>query len=273
MRVDPPSRTGRHVAAAAAIALLVAFGWSVAVNPRFRWDVVGRYLFAPDILHGLVLTLEITVCAMAIGIAGGVVLALMRLSGSGVLRAVSAGYIWLFRGTPVLVQLLFWFNIQALYPDIGIPFGPKLDLNSFITPMVAAVFGLGLNEAAYMAEITRAGIAAIDAGQGEAAKALGLTRGETLRRIVLPQAMRVIVPPTANEAISLLKTSSIASVIAVTELLYSAQLIYSVNYLTIPLLVVASLWYLAVTTVLSIGQHALERRFNRGVHRNAAPRP
>ncbi|HEX4764863.1 MAG TPA: amino acid ABC transporter permease [Lichenihabitans sp.] len=262
--VVPLPRSGRRLAVAAAVVVLAMLAWSVATNPRFGWDTVARYLFAPDILHGLWLTLQITICAMAIGIAGGVVLALMRLSASGFLRALSFGYIWFFRGTPVLVQLLFWFNIQALYPNIGLPFGPGLDVNALITPLVAAIFGLGLNEAAYMAEITRAGITSIDSGQAEAAKALGMTRAETLRRIVLPQAMRVIIPPTANETISLLKTSSIASVIAVTELLYSAQLIYSVNYLTVPLLVVASLWYLAVTTVLSIGQHYLERRFSRG---------
>lgn len=265
-RIVTPRRPWQKLAVAVAALLLLAMAWSVATNHRFRWDVVASYLFSPDILHGLLLTLEITVCSMAIGIVGGILLALMRLSESAFLRMLSSGYIWLFRGTPVLVQLLFWFNIQALYPHIGLPFGPEIDLNTIITPPLAAIFGLGLNEAAYMAEITRAGISAIDHGQAEAAKALGMTRAETLRRIVLPQAMRVIIPPTANETIGLLKTSSIASVIAVTELLYSAQLIYSVNYLTIPLLVVASLWYLAVTTVLSIGQHYLERRFSRGAH-------
>ncbi|HEX3982304.1 MAG TPA: amino acid ABC transporter permease, partial [Acidisoma sp.] len=264
-RIATPVRPLHKAAVLTAVIILLAMLWSVATNHRFRWDVVARYLFSQDILHGLLLTLEITVGAMAIGILGGVVLALMRLSPSSFLRLVSAGYIWFFRGTPVLVQLLFWFNIQALYPHIGLPFGPEINLNAIVTPMLAAIFGLGLNEAAYMAEITRAGIQSIDHGQSEAAKALGMTRAETLRHIVLPQAMRLIIPPTANETIGLLKTSSIASVIAVTELLYSAQLIYAVNYLTIPLLVVASLWYLAVTTVLSIGQHYLERRFNRGI--------
>lgn len=263
-RIVRPTRPVQKVAVAAAGIILLMALWSVATNHRFRWDVVATYLFSPDILRGLQLTLEITASAMAIGIVGGIILALMRLSQSGFLRLVSAGYIWFFRGTPVLVQLLFWFNIQALYPNIGLPFGPRIDLNAIVTPLLAAIFGLGLNEAAYMAEITRAGIQAIDHGQSEAAKALGMTRVETLRYIVLPQAMRVIIPPTANETIGLLKTSSIASVIAVTELLYSAQLIYAVNYLTIPLLVVASLWYLAVTTILSIGQYYLERRFSRG---------
>lgn len=263
-RIVHPKRIGQKATITIAAVLLLLVAWSVATNHRFRWDVVAGYLFSPDILHGLKLTLEITVCAMAIGVLGGLVLALMRLSSSRFLRMISGAYIWFFRGTPVLVQLLFWFNIQALYPHIGFPGGPTLNLNAIVTPMIAAIFGLGLNEAAYMAEITRAGISAIDHGQSEAAKALGMTRAEALRLIVLPQAMRVIIPPTANETIGLLKTSSIASVIAVTELLYSAQLIYAVNYLTIPLLMVASLWYLAITTILSLGQHYLERHFSKG---------
>lgn len=263
-RIVQPGRPLQKAAITAATILLLALAWSVATNHRFRWDVVADYLFAHDILHGLMLTLEITFFAMIIGIVGGLILALMRLSPSRFLRMVSGGYIWFFRGTPVLVQLLFWFNIQAVYPHIGIPFCPQLNLNAILTPSLAAIFGLGFNEAAYMAEITRAGITAIDHGQGEAAKALGMTRAEALHRIILPQAMRVIIPPTANETIGLLKTSSIASVIAVTELLYSAQLIYSVNYLTIPLLITASVWYLAITTILSIGQHYLERRFSKG---------
>lgn len=266
--IVPAPRLGSRLALAATLATMAFAVWSVATNPRFRWDVVARYLFAPEILQGLVVTLEITASAMLIGTAGGVVLAIMRLSQSRFLSAVSAAYVWLFRGTPVLVQLLFWFNIQALYPDLSIGFGSyRLDANAIVTPLVAAIVGLGLNEAAYMAEVTRAGIASVDDGQVKAAQALGMTRAETLRRIVMPQAMRVIIPPSANQAIGLLKTSSIASVIAVTELLYSTQLIYSVNYLTIPLLVVASLWYLAVTTLLSIVQARLERRFDRGAAR------
>ncbi len=268
--VAPVPRPGRWFAIAATLLVAVALLHSVATNPRFRWDVVARYLFAPAILQGLLITLELTVCAMLIGAAGGMVLAIMRLSRSRFLASVSWAYVWFFRGTPVLVQLLFWFNIQALYPSFSLGFGSfALSANAVITPLVAAIFGLGLNEAAYMAEITRAGIASIDDGQLKAAQALGMTRSETLRRIILPQAMRVIIPPTANETIGLLKTSSIASVIAVTELLYSAQLIYSVNYLTVQLLIVASLWYLAITTIFSIGQHYLERRFNRGTLHDA----
>src|SRR4051794_31462173 len=207
---------------------------------------------------------------MAIGIALGVVLAVMRLSPNPLVTGFSWFYVWFFRGTPVLVQLLFWSFVSALYPQIslGIPFGgPVLvhgSANAVITPFVAAILGLGLNEGAYMAEIVRAGILSVDEGQTEAAQALGMTRLQMMRRIVLPQAMRVIIPPTGNETISMLKTSSLVSVIAYSELLYSVQLIYAVNYKQIPLLMVASIWYLIVTTVLSVGQYYLERRFGRG---------
>jgi len=230
---------------------------------------VGDYLFSSRILHGLVVTIELTVLAMVIGIVLGVILALMRLSPNLLLSSSSWIYIWIFRGTPVLVQILIWNNIAALYPsiDLGIPFGPSfvhLDANSLITPFMAATLGLGLNEGAYMSEIVRAGIISVDEEQSDAAAALGMTRMQTMRRIVLPQAMRVIVPPTGNETISMLKTSSLASVIAVTELLYAAQLIYSVNYQVIPLLIVASIWYLFLTSILSIGQFYIERYFGRG---------
>ena len=228
-----------------------------------------------EVIHGLLVTLELTVIAMAIGIVLGVVLAVMRLSPNPLVSGGGWTYIWFFRGTPVLVQLLFWNFISALYPtiDLGIPFGPAFihaDANKLITPFVAAILGLGLNEGAYMSEIVRAGIISVDEGQTEAASALGMTRLQTMRRIVLPQAMRVIIPPTGNETISMLKTSSLVSVIAYSELLYSVQLIYAVNYKQIPLLIVASIWYLIVTTVLSIGQYYIERRFGRGTTQRAA---
>lgn len=264
IEVIPIRRPGRWMAMAAVIVVACTILRSFATNPRFHWTVVGRYFLAPPILHGLGITLALTAMAMLIGIAGGLVVAIMRLSPNPLLAGASWVYVWFFRGTPVLIQLLFWFNIEALYPHLG--FGPGLSLsaNALITPIVAATIGLGLNEAAYMSEIIRAGILAVDDGQTQAAHALGMNRMQTIRRIVLPQAMRMIIPPTANEAIGLLKTTSLASVITVTELLYSAQLIYSVNYLTIQLLIVASLWYLIVTTALSIGQTWLERRFDRG---------
>jgi polar amino acid transport system permease protein len=278
IKAIPVRRPGRWLAAAIVLVLAVTLAHSVATNPRFGWGTVGHYLFSSRVLDGLVVTLELTVIAMAIGITLGVALAVMRLSPNPLVSSASWGYIWFFRGTPVLVQLLFWSFISALYPRIslGIPFGPQFvhgDANSIITPFVAAILGLGLNEAAYMAEIVRAGILSVDEGQTEAALSLGMTRLLTMRRIVLPQAMRVIIPPTGNETISMLKTSSLVSVIAYKELLYSVQLIYAVNYLQIPLLLVASIWYLVVTTILSIGQYYVERRFGRGAARELPPTP
>jgi len=269
---------GRWLAAAIILVVAAAFANSAATNPRFGWGVVGHYFLSRRILDGLVVTLELTTLAMAIGIVGGVVLAVMRLSPNPLVGGASWLYIWFFRGTPVLVQLLFWFNIAALYPRIalGIPFGPQfvhLNANTLITTFAAATLGLGLNEAAYMAEIVRAGIISVDEGQTDAAQALGMTRLQTMRRIVLPQAMRVIVPPTGNETISMLKTSSLASVLALPELLYAAQLIYAVNYRTIQLLIVASIWYLIVTTVLSFGQYYVERYFGRGASRELPDTP
>jgi polar amino acid transport system permease protein len=264
----PVRHPGRWVAAAIVAVIAVLLIRSVATNPRFEWDVVGDYLFDDRILRGVVTTLELTVIAMVIGVVGGILLAIMRLSPNPMVSGASALYIWVFRGTPVLVQLLFWNFIAAVYPEItfGLPF-VHLNANDLIKPFTAAILALGLNEAAYMSEIVRAGILSVDEGQSEAAQALGMTRTQTMRRIVLPQAMRVIVPPTGNETISMLKTTSLASVIAVTELTYAAQLIYSQNYKTIPLLIVISIWYLLGTTILSIGQYFLERRFGRGFTR------
>jgi polar amino acid transport system permease protein len=250
--------------------LVVVAVHSVATNPRFGWGTVGDYLFSSRILHGLLVTLELTAVSMLIGIVLGVMLAVMRLSPNPLVAGASGFYIWFFRGTPVLVQILFWSFISALYPriSIGIPFGgPEFahgSANSIITPFLAAILALGLNEAAYMAEIVRAGIISVDEGQTEASSALGMTRLQTMRGIVLPQAMRVMIPPTGNETISMLMSSSLVSVIAYPELLYSAQLIYAVNYLQIPLLLTASIWYLVVTTILSIAQYYIERHFGRG---------
>jgi polar amino acid transport system permease protein len=272
IKAIPVCHPGRWVAVVVVLFFAVAIGKSVATNKRFEWSVVGHYFFTGSVLHGLVATMELTVTSMAIGITLGILLAVMRLSPNPLVSGASWLYIWFFRGTPVLVQILFWYNISALYPRIplGIPFGPQfahLDANSFITSFIAAMLALGLNEGAYMAEIVRAGIISVEEGQTEAAQSLGMTRLLTMRRIVLPQAMRVIIPPTGNETISMLKTSSLASVIATTELLYSVQLIYSRTYQVIPLLIVASLWYLIVTTVLSFGQYHLERYFGRGASR------
>jgi len=276
IKAIPVRRPGRWVAAAIILYLTAAIVKSVATNPRFEWGIIRHYFTSSRVLQGLITTLELTVLCMAIGIAIGIVLAVMRLSPNPLVSGASWLYIWFFRGTPVLVQILFWGFFAALYPKVslGIPLGPQFvhfSANSVITPFVAGMLALGLNEGAYMAEIVRAGIISVDEGQTEAAQSLGMTRLQTIRRIVLPQAMRVIVPPTGNETISMLKTTSLVSVIAVTELLYSVQLIYAVNYRTIPLLIVASIWYLIVTTVLSFGQYYLERYFARGAARELPP--
>jgi polar amino acid transport system permease protein len=268
----PVRHPGRWVASVVVAVLAAMFVHGLVTENGYGWTVVGQYFLSRRVLDGLVLTLELTVIAMAIGIALGIVLAVMRLSPNPLVSGASWGYIWFFRGTPLLVQLLFWYNLAALYPrlGLGIPFGPQFvsgTANSFITPFGAAIFGLGLNEGAYMAEIVRAGFLSVDEGQTEAAQSLGMSRLQAMRRVVLPQAMRVIIPPTGNETISMLKNTSLVSVIAVTELLYSVQLIYAVNYQTIPLLIVASLWYLIVTTVLTFGQYYIERHYAKGSRR------
>jgi polar amino acid transport system permease protein len=277
IRAVPVRRPGRWIAAAIVLVIAAALIRSVITSSGFQWEVVSEYLFDHRILAGLVVTIELTIISMVIGIVLGVVLAIMRLSPNPLLSRASWLYIFFFRGTPVLVQLLFWYNIAALYPKIalGIPFGPAFvhpDANTLITAFRAGILGLGLNEGAYMAEIVRAGIISVDEGQTDAAQSLGMTRVQTLRRIVLPQAMRVIIPPTGNETISMLKTTSLASVITVTELLYAAQLIYSVNFKPIPLLITVSIWYLVCTSVLYVGQHYLERYYGRGSSRSEEAR-
>ena len=265
----PVRHPGRWVAIAVIVVLVAMLVHSFLTNPNFRWDVVGQYLFSDPVLRGLRNTLILTALAMAIGIVGGVLLAVMRLSPNPVLAGTAGVYVWLFRGTPLITQLIFWNFLASLYPrlGLGIPFGPtfvSVDTNAVISVFTAALLGLGLNEAAYMAEIVRGGIQSVDGGQSEAAGALGLSRAQTLRRIVLPQAMRVIVPPTGNETISMLKTTSLVVVIAYFELTVAVQTIYSRTFQTIPLLIVAALWYLALTSVLSVGQVFIERRFGRG---------
>jgi polar amino acid transport system permease protein len=278
IKAVPVRHYGRWIAAAIVAILVAALIKSVATNPRFDWGTVGDYLFNSRVLDGIEITLELTVLAMLIGIVLGVLLALMRLSPNPLLRSTSWFYIWFFRGTPVLVQILFWGFIAAVYPtiDLGIPFGPSfihIDSNTAITLFVAGMLGLGLNEGAYMSEIVRAGIISVDEGQTDAAQALGMTRLQTMRRIVLPQAMRVIIPPTGNETISMLKTTSLVSVIALADLLYAVELIYAQNYKEIPLLIVASIWYLVFTSVLTIGQFYIERYFGRGSSRNVQLTP
>jgi polar amino acid transport system permease protein len=281
IRAIPLRHPGRWVAAALILLFGASLVRSVAANKQIEWHVVGQFLFDHRVLEGVLVTLELTVIAMAIGVVLGVALAVMRLSFNPLVSGASWLYIWFFRGTPVLVQLLFWYNVAAIYPNIslGIPFvGVEFvhgSANSVITTFVAALLGLGLNEGAYMAEIVRAGIISVGEGQTDAALSLGMSRLQIMRGIVLPQAMRVIIPPTGNETISMLKTTSLVLVIALTppELLGATQNIYSVNFKPIQLLTVASIWYLAMTSLLYVGQYYLERYYARGATRELALTP
>ncbi|MGW7444740.1 amino acid ABC transporter permease [Kitasatospora sp. NPDC054795] len=278
IKAVPVRHPGRW-AGAVVIALLAAMLLSALLtNPAFKWDIVGQYLFHDSIMHGLLVTLELTVLAMLMGVVGGIILAVMRLSPNPLLAGVAWVYIWIFRGTPVLVQLVFWNFLGLIWAklSIGVPWGPEFwsqQTNVLIPTFVAALLGLGLNEAAYMAEIVRGGIQSVDEGQSEAAHALGMSRFRTMRRIVLPQAMRVIIPPTGNETISMLKTTSLVSVISLEEIFRAGQVIYSRNYQNIPLLIVVSLWYLFFTSVLTIGQYYIERHYARGSNRTLPPTP
>lgn len=243
---------------------------NVAANPRFQWSVVGEYLFDAAVLRGFMTTLWLTAAIMAVGVVLGIALALMGLSANPSLRGFSTFYVWFFRGTPVLVQLIFWYNLAALYPSysIGIPFTTTVfvqgSFNDLITPYTAALLGLGLNEGAYMAEIVRAGLESVPNGQRDATRALGLNRWQTMRLVVLPQAMRFIVPPTGNQTIGMLKGTSIVSMVALHDLLYSVQIIYSRTFQTIPLLLVACFWYLVATTLLSLIQRRIEQYYSKG---------
>ncbi|MEI4472119.1 amino acid ABC transporter permease [Frigidibacter sp. MR17.24] len=260
----------RALPAVIGLGLLLTVLENVATNPRFQWDVVGQYLFAPTVLNGFATTLWLTAVTMAIGVILGILLALMLTQGGTTAKTFAGGYIWFFRGTPVLVQLIFWYNLAALYPRyaIGIPFTgitfAEGSFNDLVTPYTAAILGLGLNEGAYMAEIVRAGLDSVERGQRDAAKALGFSRIRTLRLIILPQAMRFIVPPTGNQTIGMLKGTSIVSIVALWDLLYSVQTIYSRTFQTIPMLIVASIWYLVATSVLTLIQSRIERHYNRG---------
>jgi polar amino acid transport system permease protein len=274
-RIEPgkvrPHRNPLRLLGIAVVLLLASMVAHFLVTQKnFRWDIVGHYLFNPQILSGVVVTIYLTAASMAIGVIIGVVVAVMRLSRSPILSRGAQLFTWVFRGIPTLVQLLFWYNIASLLPSIGlgIPYGPEFistSPNQIMTPLIAALLGLGVCEGAYMSEIIRAGLQSVDHGQREAASALGLTARQQFRKIILPQAMRTIIPPTGNEVIGMLKYTSLASVISTVELLEASQQIYQLNFLVMPLLTVASLWYLAMTTLLSVGQFYLERYFGRGV--------
>lgn len=261
-----PAHWGRWIAAALILGVLGLIGRAF-VEGQIEWAYVGRFLTVPVILAGIRNTMVMAVLAMALGIVLGVVIAIMRLSPNPVLTSVAAGYTWLFRGTPLILQLLLWFNLALVFPVIGIPgiwSGRAVDV---MTPFFAALLGLGINQGAYTSEVVRAGLLSVDTGQYEAAEAIGMSRLKALRRIILPQAMRVVLPPIGNEFIGLVKSTSLASVIQYPEVLHAAENIYYANSRVIELLIVAGLWYLLVVSILTPLQMLLERYFSRGTAR------
>lgn len=267
----PVRKAGPVVAGVIVVALAAALLWGVATNPRFEWNIVWKYLFNENVLSGIGYTLLLTVIAMVVALVLAVILAIMRQSSNIVLRAVSWFFIWFFRGTPVYTQLVFWGLFAVLIPRIslGIPFTDitfwSIDSADVITAFNAAWIGLSLNEAAYLSEIVRAGLDAVDKGQSEAAQALGMPRSLILRRVVLPQAMRIIIPPTGNEAISMLKTTSLVLAVPFTlELQFATDAIANRIYKPIPLLIVACFWYLLITSILMVIQARLEQHFGKG---------
>lgn len=267
----------RWVLGVVAFAVVAWLLWSIVRSPNLNWDVVGRFLFASPILHGVVITLVLTLATFAIGFVFGILLALMKISKNPVLALLNDGYIWIFRGTPLLVQLIFWFNLALLFPRIGIVIpgtglGWTADSNSLIKPFMAALVGLSLHTAAYMAEVVRGGFLAVPRGQVDAALAIGMTNMEAQRRIVIPQAITVILPPLGNQLIDILKATAIVSVIGGGDLMTEAQQIYGQNYQVIALLLVASLWYLVLVTIATLGQRRLEKWVARERAAGKAPR-
>ncbi|MAC77867.1 MAG: ABC transporter permease [Rhodobacteraceae bacterium] len=264
------SNPWRWLGVAVVVLVLAWIAFQILTNPGFEWDVVGRYMFHPSVLKGVGTTLWLTALVMIMGILLGIVIAVMRLSSDRMLSGTAIAFVWFFRGTPVLVQLVFWYNLAAIFPDIslGIPFGgPKvfeISATVAISSFTAALLGLGFNEGAYMAEIIRAGLTSVDPGQTEASKALGHKPWQTFRVIVLPQAMKAIIPPTGNQVIGMLKYTSLASVVALGELMHSVETIYSRTFQTMPLLIVAALWYLILVSILSVIQYYIERHYSRG---------
>lgn len=268
--VVPRRHPGRWLAIVVLLWLAFLMAQNVATNENFHWNVFAKYLFAPQVLRGVGWTILLTVLSMAVAIAIALTLVVMRASDNPVLRGLAWLWIWFFRGTPVYTQLLFWGLFAVLFPRISlsIPFGPELvgfQTKMLVTPAVAALAGLGFNESAYLAEIFRAGFNSIDRGQLEAAQALGMQQGRIWRRILIPQAMRIIVPPTGNETIGMLKMTSLVLAIPFTlDLMFATNAISNRLYLPVPLLLVAGFWYLSVTSVLMVGQLYLERHFGKG---------
>ncbi|WP_027997489.1 amino acid ABC transporter permease [Sinorhizobium arboris] len=263
LKLVPKRHIGRMIAAGVVLLLLAGLVRAFSVG-QIEWSYVRDFLFAPAILAGLYNTLLMTVAAMGLGIVLGVVVAIMRISGNPVLSSIAVGYVWVFRGAPALLQLMLWFNLALIFPTLGIPGLFEFRTVDVMTPFVAAVLGLGISQGAYTSEVVRSGLLSVDAGQYEAARTIGMTQMMMLRRIVLPQAMRVMVPPVGNEVIGMVKLTSLASVIQYSEILHNAQIIYFANTRVLELLLVASFWYLLVVSVLSIGQHYIERYFGRG---------
>lgn len=254
-----------------AFVALMALHFTLVVlnNPNFGWDIVIDYFFDGSVMRGLWVTLWLAVVSMVLGIALGLLIGVARMSNDVLISNLAYLYIWFFRGTPLLVQLIFWYNFSMLFPrlELGIPFGGPVfaswDTNTVITPLTAAIAGLALNQAATMAEIFRGGLLSVDRNQVEACEAFGMSRARALWRIILPQAMRAIVPPTGNEFISMIKATSLVSVIAMADLLYSVQMIYNRTFEVIPMLMIAVIWYLLVTSVLNVGQGFIERYYGR----------
>jgi polar amino acid transport system permease protein len=276
IRAVPVRHPGRWVAAVVVLVLVAMFVHFLVTSKALDWSEQWKYIFSQAVLRGVRNTILLTIAAMLGGTVLGTVLALMRLSANPLLSGASWFYLWFFRGTPLFTQLLIWGAIGSLFPTVGIgvPFGPEFHTwktQSLVTAMIAAGLGLILNEAAYMAEIIRAGILSVDEGQQEAASALGMSRLQTMGRIVLPQAMRVIIPPTGNEALSMMKNTSLVAAIPFSELTFTAQTIYASTYKIIPMLVMACLWYLLMSSLMMVGQYYLERHFSRGVGRASAP--
>ncbi|MDT9696357.1 amino acid ABC transporter permease [Streptomyces sp. P17] len=273
IKAIPVRHYGRWVSGVIVLALLALLINAFATAEKIQWSAVGDYVFDSTVLAGAGRTLLISILAMIMGVVLGVILAVMRMSKNPVTSSVAWLYIWIFRGTPVYVQLLIWFNLALVFETLNL--GPiyKDEMVQVMTPFMAALLGLGLNEAAYMAEICRAGLMAVDEGQTEASHALGMSHAKTLRRIVIPQAMRVIVPPTGNEFINMLKTSSLVYVVTYNELLRATSTIGSTSYAVMELLFVASIWYLVMTSVFSVFQYYLERHYARGSLRQLPATP
>jgi polar amino acid transport system permease protein len=273
IKAIPVRHPGRYVSAAIALALLGSIIYAFAQAEKINWGAIPDYFFDDRIIEGVLNTLLLTVVSMVIGIVGGILLAVMRLSRNPVTSSIAWFYIWFFRGTPVLVQLFVWFNLGLVFEYINL--GPiyKDYWSSFMTPLLTALLGLGLNEAAYMAEICRAGLLSVDEGQTEASHALGMSHARTLRRIVIPQAMRVIVPPTGNEVINMLKTTSLVSTVQFVDLLKAAQDIGQGAGAIVEMLFLAAAWYLILTSVFSVGQYYLERYYAKGSTRSLPPTP